>query len=238
MIRNLIQHVMLEDFGVEYPYLTFQTKEVVKQHVVKRIQVADDLIILQDGRVLRDAVLKVEVDGSIHYRYYEGVTYDFHDEFKNCDDDVIYIYMSWGNGKTSSHVFDGVWRYSDTGTLINLFLHPVVQVGQRTRDIHEDLEMAWKDQAYVNSIEHVMMEALDGRLETFSETHSSSYTWKRSVINQTEDPGYYEAANLVSGIDNRVFQDMWKAIYRKGAIREMTVLTNSMTQWQPALFER
>ena len=49
---------------------------------------------------------------------------------------------------------------SDTGTLINMFLHPVIQVGRKlSRDIHEDLEMAWKDPAYVFAIEKVMMEA-------------------------------------------------------------------------------
>ena len=147
------------------------------------------------------------------------------------------LFYRWGNGKTSSHVFDGVWRYSDTGTLINLFLHPVVLVGNLSRDMHEDLEMAWTDPAYVISIENVMKEALDGRLDKFSDEHSSSYAWKRSIINQTEDPGYYESAPLVSGIDNRVFQDLWKAIYRKGAVREMITLTNSMKKWQPSLFE-
>ena len=147
------------------------------------------------------------------------------------------LFYRWGNGKTSSHVFDGVWRYSDTGTLINLFLHPVVLVGNLSRDMHEDLEMAWTDPAYVISIENVMKEALDGRLDKFSDEHSSSYPWKRSIINQTEDPGYYESPPLVSGIDNRVFQDLWKAIYRKGAVREMTTLTNSMKKWQPSLFE-
>ena len=103
--------------------------------------------------------------------------------------------------------------------------------------MHEDLEMAWTDPAYVSSIEKVIREALDGRLDMFSNEHSTSHVWKRSVINQTEDPEYYEAAPLVSGIDNRVFQDLWKAIYKKGASREMATLTDSMKQWQPALFD-
>ena len=103
--------------------------------------------------------------------------------------------------------------------------------------MHEDLEMAWKDPAYVISIDDVMKEALDGRLDKFSTEHSSSHSWKRSVINQTEEPGYYEMAQLTSGIDNRVFQDLWKAIYRKGAMREMASLSNSMKQWQPSLFD-
>ena len=94
LIRNLIQQVLLEDFGVEYPYHIFSTKDEVIQHAVKRVQVADDLIILQDGRVLRDAVIRVEVDASsTYYHYYEGVTFNFMDEFKNRND-VLFMYMA------------------------------------------------------------------------------------------------------------------------------------------------
>jgi len=93
LIRNLIQQVLLEDFGVQYPYRIFATKDEVIQHAVKRVQVADDLVILQDGRVLRDAVLRVEVASSTYYHYYEGVTFNFMDEFKDRDD-VLFVYMA------------------------------------------------------------------------------------------------------------------------------------------------
>jgi hypothetical protein len=36
---------------------------------------------------------------------------------------------AWGYGRRSSNVFESVLRFSDTGRLINLFLHPVVDVG-------------------------------------------------------------------------------------------------------------
>lgn len=109
MIRNLIQHVVIEeDFGIEYPCRVFKTEgEVVRHIVVARIQVADDLIILQDGRVLRDAVLEEEDEnGASAYHYYEGVTFDFHKKVKNRQD---IMFMAWGHGKSASQVFDGVW---------------------------------------------------------------------------------------------------------------------------------
>ena len=146
LIRNLIRHVMEEDFDIEYPFRVFKTKEEVTRHVVARVQIADDLIILQDGRVLRDAVLTFQdEDGSTFYRYYEGVTFAFHDDLNIREEEVIYIYMAWGNGKTSGHVFDGVIRYADTGTLINMFLHPVIQVGDLSRDIHEVRSLLFTD---------------------------------------------------------------------------------------------
>ena len=137
---------MEEDFDIEYPFRVFKTKEEVTRHVVARVQIADDLIILQDGRVLRDAVLTFQdEDGSTFYRYYEGVTFAFHDDLSIREEEVIYIYMAWGNGKTSGHVFDGVIRYADTGTLINMFLHPVIQVGDLSRDIHEVRSLLFTD---------------------------------------------------------------------------------------------
>lgn len=241
LIRNLVRHVLEEDHGMQYPHRIFHSKADVAAHGVARVQVADDLIILQDGRVLRDVIIpEKDGNGNMIWRYYEGATYDFHKDLTDGKgDDIIYLYLAWGNGKTVSHVFDGTWRYSDTQTLINMFLHPVVQVGPSlARDIHEDLDMSWTDPAYVVSIEKVMMEALDGRVDKF--LPPASYTWKRSVINQTEEPGYYEAANLKTGVDNRVFQALWKAIYTEGTENEMKMredLTASMKSWQPALFE-
>ena len=91
---------MEEDFDIEYPFRVFKTKEEVTRHVVARVQIADDLIILQDGRVLRDAVLTFQdEDGSTFYRYYEGVTFAFHDDLSIREEEVIYIYMAWGNWK-------------------------------------------------------------------------------------------------------------------------------------------
>ena len=46
LIRNLIHHVRELDHGVPYPYLVFNKQQAL-DHVVRRIQVADDLVVLQ-----------------------------------------------------------------------------------------------------------------------------------------------------------------------------------------------
>lgn len=140
LIRNLVHHVREEDHGVPFPYQTM-TKEEVVARVIVRCQESHDLIILQDGVTVRDAIVP-NVDGSNTYRYYEGIIIPFHKDLKERDD-VIFLYFAWGNGRSVSNVFDTIIRYSDTGNLINLFVHPVIEVNGLTRDIHEDLFMTW-----------------------------------------------------------------------------------------------
>jgi hypothetical protein len=231
LIRNLAFHIQEEDHGIPYPYETL-TKEQVVAKAVARFQVAHDLIILQDGVVIKDVAVPVlgETD---KFHYYEGVTYVFHKNLQDRDD-IISLYFAWGDGRHVQNVFDGVVRYTDSKALINFFLHPVVQVGALTRDIHEDLEMTWKDPAYIDAIEKTIRNALDGDLSLFRP--KPSFPYERAVLNQTES-GYYEQATLKAGIDHDVFQGILKAVLTNGRREQVDELTAAMKRWQPALFD-
>lgn len=53
LIRNLIHHVREIDHGVQYPYLVFNKQQAL-DHAVHRIQVADDLVVLQVRNVRQE----------------------------------------------------------------------------------------------------------------------------------------------------------------------------------------
>lgn len=232
LIRNLVNHIREEDDDVEYPYLVL-TKEEVAHHVVARCQVANDLIILQDGVVISDVIVPVSPESDI-FHYYEGITYHFHPELSGRDD-LIYLYFAWGKGRTVQHVFDGVVRYSNTKTLINLFLHPVIEVNGLTRDVHEDLEMAWNNSAYVSAIDVTIRAALAGDFSKFLKKEKFPYV--PSVVNQTEKPGFYEAAPLKAEMDKGIATALWKAVYKNGAAKEMEILKSEFKKWLPAVFD-
>ena len=68
LIRNLAQHVLEEDYGVSYPYKLFLAKEEVSGHATAHIQVADNLIVLQGGRILQDVIVpRDDINGSVIY---------------------------------------------------------------------------------------------------------------------------------------------------------------------------
>ena len=57
------------------------------------------------------------------------------------DNAIISLFFAWGEkGKSAVNVFNGVIRYSDTSQLLNVFLHPAIEVGDLRRDMQEDLE--------------------------------------------------------------------------------------------------
>jgi hypothetical protein len=62
-----------------YPHHVF-TKQQALEHAVHRFQIADDLVILQDGVVVRGALVPMD-DGK--YKYYEGISWKF---FKNFEE--------------------------------------------------------------------------------------------------------------------------------------------------------
>lgn len=159
LIRNLIHHVREEDHGIEYPYHEFSNQEVLN-HAVNRFQIASDLIILQDGVVCRDAIVPIKRKESDKkkYRYYEGVTYNFHKDFDNRDD-IIYLYFAWGDDRTAASVFDNVYMYNDTLKLRNVFLHPVVEVNGMVREAEEDLNMVWNTVQFIPPIKRIVVRA-------------------------------------------------------------------------------
>ena len=147
LIRNLVHHVNEVDHGISYPYVTLTTEERLLDYVVRRFQISDELVILQDGVIVRDAiVIVVNEEGVNEYHYYEGVTYQFHPEF---DDNTIYLYLRWGDGRSAASVFDNIYTYSDTKKLRNTKLHPVIEVDEMTREAQEDIDMSWTDEMFI-----------------------------------------------------------------------------------------
>ncbi len=147
LIRNLMHHVREEDHGIPYPHLKF-TKQQALDYAVHRFQVADDLVILQDGVVVRDAIVPMK-DGTYHY--YEGVTYKYIKEFEQ-KKAIIYLYFAWGDGRSAATVFDNVYLYNDTQKLRNIYLHPCMEVNGLVREAEEDLDMAWMTSQYIPPI--------------------------------------------------------------------------------------
>jgi hypothetical protein len=72
LIRNLFQHLHAVNEGLPYPYECL-TKEEAIQKAISRLQIADDLVILQDGVIVRDVVVP-DLDDPGTYQYYEGIT--------------------------------------------------------------------------------------------------------------------------------------------------------------------
>lgn len=224
LIRNLINHVNELDHGVKYPY-KLMTKEQAAQHGLYRIQVAHDILILQDGVTVRDAIVPVTSDDNENYddgdgttansnqqmyRYYEGITVPFHHDIKDRSD-VIFLYFGWGDGRRSSNVFETVLRYSDTLHLINLFLHPVIEVNGMYRDSMEDLFMRWSSVAKEEANLKTLREALDYDLELFR-SDKPSYAYERATLEEPDNVYLYEPSNDVPELDKRIVQSAVEAV--------------------------
>lgn len=195
LIRNLVHHVREIDDGVPYPFKLL-TKEQVVQEVIARIQIAHDLVILQDGVVLRDMIIPAGTNGDEEiFNYYEGITFEFpHKDIVNRND-AIFVYFAWGNGRTPLHVFDSHARFDEEKIgLINHFLHPVIEVNGLERHIMEHLRMEWGETPYVRAIDKTIRAAIDGNLTLFEPR--KEYPYARSVINRTANDRGYEPADL------------------------------------------
>ena len=228
LIRNLVNHIQSQDSGISYPRLSLSKEEAIA-HAVARFQVADDLVILQDGVVVRDIIVPVSDD---IYHYYEGISYQFHSELMNRDG-IISLYFAWGDGRSVESVFDNILRFSDTNRLINLFLHPVVEVNGLTRACMEDLEQAWNTPGYISSITMVVRQAIDGDLSMFGE--KASHPYSRAVINDTKEP--FEEANEKGLIDEDFVHALWRAVKADGAEEQMRALHQAARRWLPHVFE-
>lgn len=233
LIWNLIHHVRSEDEGIPYPYHVL-TKEQVAAHALTRIQVADNLIILQDGVVLRDMIVPA-TDGSGLYHYYEAVTYKFHQEFKDRDD-IISLYFAWGKkkGRTVFNVFDGIIRYDDTLVLLNVFLHPVIVVGGLSREMQEDLEHEWLRKEYVDSCDKTIHVALDGNFTLF-QPKSDGTPYMRPRMNQTS-PHDFEAAHVSAFVDHDFVNAVWRTVHRGQSMEKMKELRSAAMKTLPTLF--
>lgn len=183
LIRNLVHHVNEVDHGISYPYVTLTTEEQLLDYVVRRFQISDELVILQDGVIVRDAiVIVVNEEGLNEYHYYEGVTYQFHPEF---DDKTIYLYLRWGDGRSAASVFDNIYTYSDTKKLRNTKLHPVIEVDEMTREAQEDIDMSWTDEMFTIPIRSIVSDAIKGDYSLFRP--KETYSYERGEYNQPKE---------------------------------------------------
>jgi len=199
LVRNLYLKIVREvDFGVPYPYEVFTTKDEVYHKVQARIQTASDLIILQDGVVVRDVIVPVKKANSNvveRYEYYEGATYQFHEEWRDRDD-VIFVFFVWGGkiGRTPNAVFDSHHYYQNSMDVTNIFLHPAIRIGYNAtvqKHILEDIAMEWSSPATGSNerlIEAAVMEALDGNLTLFYPVENFVY---EPTVPKESDPGFH-----------------------------------------------
>mmetsp|Transcript_27062 Transcript_27062/g.58013 ORF Transcript_27062/g.58013 Transcript_27062/m.58013 type:complete len:685 (+) Transcript_27062:261-2315(+) len=184
LIRNLINHVREIDHGIPYPYHNF-TKEQILDHAANRFQISDELVILQDGVVVRDAIVTVKSkDGRNEYHYYEGVTFGFHKEFRQYDN-VIYLYLAWGDGRSAASVFDNIGMYNNTEELRNTKLHPVVEVNGLVREGLEDIHMDFSIGMFVSPVKQMVRDALRGDYSKFYQ--KPSYTYERMGYSKSKD---------------------------------------------------
>ncbi|KAL7535159.1 hypothetical protein ACHAWF_005075 [Thalassiosira exigua] len=176
LVRNLIDRVREADEGVPYPYRNLTYDEALN-HAVARFQTSDELVILQDGVIVRDAIVvkKATTDddgegsGQTEYHYYEGVTYGFHDFFEG-DDPVVYLYLGWGEDRDAASVFDNVYLYAGEPRpqLRNTKLHPFVEVeGGLVREGLEDIDMEWVLGRFASAIKTMVGDALNGDYSRF-----------------------------------------------------------------------
>jgi hypothetical protein len=227
LIRSLITHFREIDLEIAYPSLLLSYEDTIV-HAVHRVQTAADLIIMQEGVVLRDVILPA---GSGKYRYYEGVPYLNDERFLHPD--AVYVYFAWGQGRGAREVFDSHYRYSDTLKLINMFLHPIVETKGLVRHVHEDLEMAWNSEPYIDVLNRVITQALEGNSTMFAPW--KSLTYQLSTRNQTDEADDYETADLDAPMEKAVFDSIMLAVVYPSVPRYVQVHT-AMKKWLPHLF--
>lgn len=186
LIRNLVHHLNEVDFGIPYPYMVLSSEKDVAFKVQTRLEAAADLIILQDGVIIRDAIVPVLDGDPGTYHYYEGISYDFHKDIVNRTD-IIWVYFAWGDVRRSNHVFDGVYMYDDGG-LLNIMLHPEVQVGNLTREILEDLEMAWRQPGWLHPTAKTVLQALRGDFDSWHPKEAYRYEVPYGRNSTKDDP--------------------------------------------------
>lgn len=233
LIRNLVHHINEADHGIPYPRLTL-TKEEVVAHVINRIQVVDDLVILQDGVLLRDAIIPM-YDGTDYYEYYEGITIPFED-IKDRKD-VIFLYFSWGNGRRASNVFESVLRYTDTGRLINLFLHPTIETNGLVRDTHEDIEMIWNHPASQSANEITIRAALEKNFDKFRSKESATFPYIPAQLNQTEhlNPHHFEQADWTVDLPEDLVKLMLESVMHGHRSEDIVNIRKFVKGWAPML---
>lgn len=232
LIGSLVNHIREEDHGVQYPYISL-SKDEVARHVTHRLDVASDLILLQDGIVLRDVIIPSEDVGL--YRYFEGVPYQFLGDSTDRTD-VIFIYFMWGEGKKAQDVFENINRYTDTKKLRNNHLHPVIEVNGFMREIGENVDIDWSGYAYAQVIESTVHAALDGKTTDFHPKPQTVSSYARAVVNMTDKVRSSRVVGLGEGpsyIPKDFVSSVVRSISSNFATDDLRSVTKATKAWMP-----
>ena len=138
LIRNLWQQVQSIDQPTTVPNEKLFTAFEISRYAFQRINHADDLVIMQDGQVLRD-VIEIISGGancmldSSRWRYLSGRNYNFLTPRRTLS--AATIFFTWGNQSRDARTVwnEEFWITSKQFTLDeymalrNIMLHPVLE---------------------------------------------------------------------------------------------------------------
>jgi hypothetical protein len=99
-----------------------------------------------------------------------------------------------------------VYRFNDTGDLLNLFLHPVIEANGLVRNVMEDTDMEWASPLFVSACLKTIRAAMDQDLAEF--LPRKRFPYKRDAVNRGDGARDYEMA----GTDPSFSLDLVKAI--------------------------
>lgn len=227
LVRQLFRHILLEDRGVSFEQVKGRglAPDEVKEHVLRRVQFADDLVNLQGGQVVRDVIAPSpgKAPGS-SWSYFEAVPY----KFVNFPKGSIHLYFSWGNATDGTDVFEGKVRRQDS-SLYNRFLHPVIERFGRVREIQEDVDVEWNDAWQEDEV----YSAVDQALRNDTTNWHPSNTWvpydkmPRELKTAAEKPPAFDTTKgprFIQYISERLMDSIvkqdWQAIFDECVARD------------------
>lgn len=165
LIRNLWAHTREQDVPsppTQPPSAHASTLNAteVTDHLVERISMsAADLLILQDGHVMRD-VIEVAPDG--RWTYMDGQSYNFLPAERR--EHAATVYFAWGNARNAHTALGEQAWVGEAGRedeLRNILLHPVVEWRGKSVHFAEEIMNAWWTLNQRDEIEGVVNELLD-----------------------------------------------------------------------------
>ena len=232
LIRNLMHRIREVDEGVEYPYLILDKGQVAK-HVAYRLDIVSDLILMQDGVILRDVIIPI---GDGFYKYFESATYQFHEDIRESKpEETIYVYFVWGDTRRAEDVFDNVNRYTDTKALRNGHIHPAVEVNGLIREMEEDIAVDWGGEFHQEAAFNTINAALEGDLSSFRPIQRTPYV--RHQVNMTIDSADSHERGVGQGAYDPIPPDLIsgtvKSILSKYDTSELASLREVARKWLP-----
>jgi hypothetical protein len=119
----------------------FTNKEVA-DHMWERIaSTAADILIMQDGRVLRDVV---EFTSGGKWSYLDGCNFNFLPPERQ--ENAITFYFGWGNIRSAQTVLEEqFWTDEKTPKLRNIMLHPIIEWRGKSVHLSEEPLNRWGD---------------------------------------------------------------------------------------------